>query len=284
MSSRRKAAAAPRDKAAKGAPGAPKESKAPRGPIVTPQALGIVFALAALVMVGVMLSKNKKSTEELSNITNQISAQNTLIATYQKKGNKKEEANSLNNALKQKLSTLDYLFLDNQDSLVPFFETTFFPLLDGSALRPTQDSKITVTAYTFQINMAMRPFDTLPNSTFFDDAADSFKIQYVPEQNGQPIEAPIDSRPSAFLEPYDITIEGFQGTYNDVKRFIKSAQQARTKDTLITVHCVKNDEGKNGGVFRTTSQWKIAMTVYFMNSEQPATGDAPPAPPGSRSC
>jgi hypothetical protein len=284
VSSRRKPPAAPRGKAAKPAPGAPKESKALRGPIVTPQALGIVFALAALIMLGVLINNNNKSNAELANLANQISSQNTLITTYETKGKKKDEAKALRNALTKKLSTLDYLFLDDQNSLVPFFEQTLIPLIDGSSLTPTEDSVIEVTVYTFQINMAMRPFDTLPNSSFFDDAANVFKIQYVPEQNGQPIETPLDTRPQVFLEPYDITFEGWAGTYNDVKRFIKSAQQARTKDTLITVHCVKNDEGKNTGILRTESQWKIQMTVYFMNSEQPATGDAPPAPPGSRSC
>lgn len=268
----------------KGAPGKDKESKAVKGPVVTPQALGIVFGLILVIGIPVFYSNViKKQQDEIAAIRANISTQQGLVQTYQKKGAKKNEADKLNKALKQKLSTLDYLFLEDQSSVLPFYETTFFPLLNGSNLRPTADSKITVTPYTFRINMAMRPYETLPGSALFENADDVFGIAYIPEQNGNPWEEPIDTRPGVFLEPYDIRMEGFAGTFADVKRFIESLQD-KSNDKLITVHCLKNDEGKNSGGFRTSTQWEIAMTVYFINPEMAASGDAPPSPPGANSC
>ncbi len=278
MSSRRKAPPAGK------APGAPKESKAIKGPIITPQALGIVFAIAALIILGVMISNNNKANAEIASIGQQIKSEEANITTYTTKGKKKDEADKLNKALKTKLNSLDYLFLDDDSSLVPFWEQTLLPLIDQD-MQPTGESKIFADTHTFQINMAMRPFDTLPTGRFFDNSADVFKIHYEPEQNGQPIETPIDTRPTKFLEPYSVRLEGFRGSYTDVKNFVKHLQMARQKDTLIVVHCLRSDESKNNvGAFQADTEWKIQLTVYFMNSERPAEGDAPPAAPGSKSC
>lgn len=261
-----------------------KESKAVKGPVVTPQALGIVFGLILVIGIPVFYSNViKKQQDEIAGLRGQIASKVSEIDTYRKKGAKKDEADQLNKALKEKLSTLDYLFLEDQTSLVPFFEQVFFPLLQGSNLLPTEDSVIKVSDYTFRVNMAMRPFETMPNSALFDNAADAFSIAYDPEVNGVPWEVPLDTRPAAFMEPYHITLEGYQGTYNDVKRFVEELQK-KSIEKLITVHCLKNDESKNSGGFRTNTQWKMVITVYFMNPEKPATGDEPPSKPGSQSC
>jgi hypothetical protein len=281
MSSRPNKAAA-----AKGKPGGAdkKESKALKGPIITPQALGILFGLILVIGIPVFYSNViKKQQEEIASIKSQIAAKESEISTYRKKGAKRDEADRLNNALKQKLSTLDYLFLEDQLSLVPFYEQTFLPLLTNSNLQFTEDSKLEAPAYTFRVNMAMRPFETIPGSVLFEDPAALFKIAYEPEQGGVPVEVPLDTRPSAFLEPYDIKLSGMAGTYNDVKNFIKDVQ-SRNNDKLITVHCVKNVKDKNAYGFRTQTQWTLQFTVYFMNPEQAASGDSPPGAPGSKSC
>jgi hypothetical protein len=80
-----------------------------------------------------------------------------------------------------------------------------------------------------------------------------------------------------------MTFEEFQGTYEDVLKFVERIQTT-TQDQLITVHCLKNDDGANAGLYRTTTEWTIAITVYFMNPEKSASGENPPAPPGSKTC
>lgn len=262
-----------------------KEKKAVQGPVVTPQALGILFGLVLVIGIPVFISNFiKKEQDAIAGIKSQIASKESEISTYRKKGGKKDEADRLNKALKEKLSTLDYLFLEDQASLVPFYDTTFFPLLNGSNLEAGAEAKLTVTEYTFRINMAMKPFDTLPSSGFFEDAASIFKTAYEPEQGGVPIEVPLDTRPTAFLQPYDIKLEGFRGTYTDVKRYVASLQ-SKSNDKLITVHCIKSaSKDKRSGTFRTEHEWTIHMTVYFINPEQPANGDAPPSPPGSKTC
>lgn len=274
---------APKGKGQAGAGKKDKESKAVKGPIITPQVLGVLFGIAIIVMVAMMMSQTNKAKDAIAAVKGQIAQKETEISTYRKKGSKKDEADKLNKALKAKLSSLDYLFLEDQTSLMPFYQQTFFPILDGSNLRPTDDTKILVTPYTFRLNMAMRPFETLPGSAFFDDSAKAFKIEYVPEANGIPNEEPLDTRPTHFLEPYDIRIEGFRGTYADVKRYVKALQE-QSPDTLFTVHCIKNDDGKVYGGIRTTTLWTVSMTIYFINPEQAASGDAPPSPPGAKTC
>jgi hypothetical protein len=127
------------------------------------------------------------------------------------------------------------------------------------------------------------PFNTLPTTQFFKNPYDVFKIQYLSEVNGQPPPV-LDTRPANFLTPYTVEIMGWRGNYSDVKDFIHKLQ-SETNDKLITVHCFKNDDNKNGGEgFRTTTEWDIKTTVYFMNPEKPATGDEPPMKPGGQSC
>ena len=98
-----------------------------------------------------------------------------------------------------------------------------------------------------------------------------------------PIEEPLDTRPTAFLEPYPITLKDFRGTYEDCKKFVEDLQTAKD-DVLITVHCLKNEDGDNEYGYRTVAYWTMRLTVYFMNPEAPASGDRPPEPPGSQSC
>jgi hypothetical protein len=275
--------AAPKGKGQPAAGKKDKESKAVKGPIITPQILGVLFGIIAIVVLALMMDNTKKQRDAIAAVQGQIAQKDTEIKTYKAKAAKKDEADKLNKALKAKLSSLDYLFMEDQTSLMPFYEGTFFPILDGSNLVPGEDAKITVSQYVFRINMAMRPFETLPGSAFFDDSAKAFQIEYVPENNGVPNEEPLDTRPTHFLEPYDIKLEGFVGTFNDVKRFVKALQE-QSPDKLFSVHCLKNDDGKVIGGIRTRTPWTVSMTVYFINPEQAATGDAPPSPPGSKSC
>jgi len=132
--------------------------------------------------------------------------------------------------------------------------------------------------------MAMSPFRTLPRSQFFENAETLFPIHYVGEKNGVPIETAVDTRPGVFLEPYHITLEKWYGTYEDCASFIEDAQQSELQDIMMTVHCLKNDEGDNFGIWRTVTAWDIVLTVYFMNPERTASGDEPPSPPGSETC
>jgi len=264
--------------------GPPPERKATAGPMITPQVLaiafGIILVIAAVVYYQMVIAK---FNNEMNETNNAIAAKNQQIATYEKKIDKLPEATSVNAALREKLNMIDYLFLYNQDSVLPFFEDTLFPIIESSRLSRTDSTVIEVDEYRFQINMAMEPFNTLPSSMWFDDAADLFPIEYSGEKNGVPVTTPLDTRPGAFLEPYNITMVDFRGTYEDVKGFIEDLQQAKD-DILITVHCLRNDEGSNAGLFRTSTNWTMALTVYFMNPEASAQGDTPPDPPGSHSC
>ena len=252
--------------------------------MITPQVLaiafGIILVIAAVVYYQMVIAK---FNNEMNETNNAIAAKNQQIATYEKKIDKLPEATSVNAALREKLNMIDYLFLYNQDSVLPFFEDTLFPIIESSRLSRTDSTVIEVDEYRFQINMAMEPFNTLPSSMWFDDAADLFPIEYSGEKNGVPVTTPLDTRPGAFLEPYNITMVDFRGTYEDVKGFIEDLQQAKD-DILITVHCLRNDEGSNAGLFRTSTNWTMALTVYFMNPEATAQGDSPPDPPGSHSC
>jgi hypothetical protein len=242
-----------------------------------------VFVVVAVIGAIVFYSQViKAGQDKLAQINNDYNSSQTNIQTYRKKGGKLKEAVALNAALKDKLSSLDYLFLADQSSVIPYYEDVLLRLLDASDLTINSDSKLVTDPYTFQINMLSTPFNTLPNTSLFSSIYNLFKIDYLSEVNGTPPPV-LDTRPSEFLTPYTVTIENVGGTYNDMKRFIASLQ-SKTNDTLITVHCFKNDDSKNAGVFRTSTQWKITTTVYFMNPEKPANGDEPPMKPGEKSC
>lgn len=266
-------------------PGPPPERKAAVGPVITPQVLAIAFGI--ILVVGVIVFYQMVIVEfnrELTETETAINATNTRIATYEKKIDKLEQATEVNRSLREKLNLIDYLFLYNQDSVLPFFEDTLFPIIESSRMTLVRDtSAIEVEEYTFNINMAMQPFETLPRTIWFEDAADLFPIFYQGEKNGQPIETPLNTQPSAFLEPYGINLIDFYGTYEDVQDFIEDLQTAKD-DILITVHCLKNDAGENAGMYRTSTAWTIALTVYFMNPEASAQGENPPDPPGSHTC
>jgi len=283
MSSTRKPAA-PGGKAQRKPGAPPPERKAMKGPVVTPQALGIVFFI--ILVIGAIVYYNSvvvKFNEKMSALEAQANQTQSQIQTYEKKQAMLDEAKSVNSALREKLNTLDYLFLFSQDSIVPFFEDTLIPMIFASRLRATGDSILEVPEYTFKINMAMSPFNTLPSSNLFENAQDLFKLEYEGEVNGQAPEGPINTQPSDFLTPYSIKLIKFAGTYEDMQHFIEDIQTKRN-DVLITIHCFKNDSGSSYGLYRTVTAWDVAMTVYFMNPEATASGDNPPEPPGARTC
>lgn len=264
--------------------GPPPERKATAGPVITPQVLAIAFGIILVIGLVVYYQMVIASfNKQLSDTEAQKAATRQRINTYELKKSKLDEARSVNVALREKLNLIDYLFLYNQDSVLPFFETTLFPIILGSRLTPIDSTLIDSKPYTFQINMAMAPFNTLPRSLWFEDAPGKFPIEYHGEKGGVPTDAPLNTQPTTFLVPYDITMIDWVGTYEDVKDFIEDVQTAKD-DILITVHCLKNDGGENFGVFRTYTPWTIAMTVYFMNPEESAQGDNPPALPGATSC
>jgi len=262
--------------------GPPPEKRKPAGPVVTPQVLAIILGIILVVALIVYYqSVVVKFNNEKQQLASRIAQSQQNIRTYQTKGAKLDEARDVNLALREKLNTLDYLFLQDQSSVIPFFENTLFPMLDSSRLRPgtieLEDS------YTFYINTAMSPMQTLPSSVFFENAGETFKVHYEGEKSGVPVESPLDTRPSTFIEPFTMTFKDFRGTYEDARKFVERIQKAR-QETLMTVLCLKNDDSKNAGVFRTATDWTISVTVYFMNPEKSASGDTPPAPPGSKTC
>jgi hypothetical protein len=224
-----------------------------------------------------------KYNKELANVEASKAATEQRIRTYELKKSKLDQATSVNHALREKLNLIDYLFLYNQDSVLPFFEDTLFKHIQASRLIATADSVIEVDTYRFKINMAMNPFNTLPRSAWFEDAPGIFPLDYEGERNGVIVDTPLNTQPTSFLAEYNIKMIDFLGTYEDVQDFIETLQTAKD-DILITVHCFKNNESDNFGIFRTQTTWTIAMTVYFMNPEESAQGDNPPAPPGATSC
>jgi hypothetical protein len=240
----------------------------------------VILIIAAVAYVQMVIKTN---TEKQQAATSRISAADANIKTYKTKGAKLEIADKLNVTVKEKLKDTAYMFLTDQNSVIPFWQETFVPVLDSSQLSVGEDSKIKVDKYTFQINMAMSPFSTLPSSRLFDDIANLFPIHYEPEQGGVPVEEPLATMKPDFLTPYNITLEGFIGTYEDVQRFVRTLQVRQDK-TLFTVHCFKNKEDKNAYGFRTSSEWTIKLTVYFINPEAGASGDTPPGLPGANSC
>lgn len=265
-------------------PGPPPERKAAAGPVITPQVLAIVFGIILVIglivyyqMVVANFNKQLSDTESAKAATQQ------RIKTYQLKQSKLDEARQVNVALREKLNLIDYLFLFNQDSVMPFYENTLLPIISGSRLTTKDSTVIEADPYTFQMNMAMAPFNTLPHSLWFEDVLTSFPIEYHGEKGGVPTDSPLNTQPTSFLTPYNITMVDWVGTYEDVKDFIEHLQTARD-DILVTVHCLKNDSSDNYGVFRTYTPWTIALTVYFMNPEETAQGDNPPALPGASSC
>lgn len=265
-----------------GKPGKP-ERKAPSGPVITPQVLGIVFGI--ILVIGLVVyyqSVVVKFNSDIAALENEKNSLSQKKRTYETKRDKLDQARNLNLALREKLSLIDYLFLYNQDSILPFFEDTMFPIIEGGTLMIGSDSVIEMEPFVFQINMAMQPFATLPRSRLFEDAVSLFPVEYHGEKNGVPTDTVLNTQPPTFLEPYHIDLVDFEGTYEDVKRFIEDVQTAED-DILITVHCLKSD-GDPWGLFRSYSKWTIKMTVYFMNPEESANGDNPPAPPGSQTC
>ena len=266
-----------------GAPG-PERKAAPKGPVVTPQALGIVFFLILVVaVIAFWQMVVVKFSNQMNAVTSTITQTQAQIQTYKSKGDALPEARELDTTIRTKLRTLDYLFLQNQDSVVPFFEDILLPLINTSKLRVGSDTKLEVDKYTFKINMAMDPFNTLPASRLFENAPDLFGIEYQPERDGVPEDKIINTDPPTFLFPYTIKMIKFVGTYEDVKKFIDDVQTRRNA-VLITVHCFKNNKSDNYGLYRTMTTWDLTMTVYFMNPDAAATGDSPPDPPGAKTC
>jgi hypothetical protein len=244
--------------------------------------LGIAFFI--ILIIGLVLFRQEvmvKFQQKHAELESAKITAETNIKTYAKKKDKLTAATDLNLALRDKLSQLGYLFLLDQESLIPFLETRLFPLIDSSPLGQG-GGVIEADVYTFEINQLMNPFTTLPTH-YFKDPSKVFPIKYFSEQNGKAPPGPRKTQPTTFLKSYMIKMSEFTGTYEEVKKFIKSVQQAK-QGQLITIHCVMNDKGKNQRYYRTRSQWTIVMTVYFMNPEAAAVGDDPPDKPGSRTC
>ncbi len=267
----------------KPAGGPPPERKSAPGPVITPQVLGVVFGLILIIGVIVYITQVvQKSNQKIQALDSQITQFQTQKQTYEKKKAKLEIARKLNTTVREKLQTVTYMFMTDQSSMVPFWEDQFLPILLRSPLSQSI-GKIEVEDYTYHINMAMQPFNTLPPGAFFDAAVENFPIVYEGEQNGVPEDTPLDTRPPDFLTPYTITLSEWRGTYEDVQKFVKELQ-TKTNKYLYTVHCFANDDSTNAAFFRTTTEWTIVITVYFINPEASASGDDPPSPPGSESC
>jgi hypothetical protein len=268
----------------KPAAGPPPERKAAAGPVLTPQVL-LVICLLILIIGAVFYSTQivKKSNDALAALDSRINQAKTQKDTYTKKKKKLEIARKLNTTVREKLQTVTYMFLTDQDSMIPFWEDDFFPVLSSSQLFGSGEAQFKVKEYAFNINMAMKPFNTLPPNRFFEDAANVFPIQYHGEQNGVPEDTPLDTRPKDFLTPYTIKMEKFRGTYKDVRDFVETLQR-KTNKVFYTVHCFANDESKNVPLYRTSTEWTITITVHFINPEASASGDEPPTPPGAESC
>ncbi len=268
----------------------PPEQSAPKQPLITPQVLGVVFLILIIAFAVWTNSHKNKLNNEIARLENSKTTLQAQIDTYIKKGGKLETAKRVKHALNEKLGTLDYLFLQTQDDMIPFWEDTFAPLvLQSGYLQRTADSAITVDDYSYNINMAMTPFETIPAGGIpIEDKPSRFPLVYLPESNGNPITTPIDSRQSSFLHPYNITLEGWYGTYEDVMRFTRSIQQGTSRkmtDKLFTIHCIATDgDPDNSSIIRRAQTWTIRMTVYFINPEKAASGDTPPDPPGAYSC
>ncbi|MCB1185988.1 hypothetical protein KDL29_02380 [bacterium] len=267
----------------------PPEQNAPKQPLLTPQVLGVVFLVLIIVAAVFVNSHKNKLTNEIAGLEGKKNNLQTQIDTYRKKGAKLETAKRVKLALNQKLGTLDYLFLQNQDDVIPFWEDTFSPLvLQSGYLQITGESKILVDQYEYSINMAMTPFETIPRGNLIENGPDIFPIIYYPESNGNPVTEVLKTGQSSFLTPYNITLEKFGGTYEDVMRFVRSIQQGTSRkmtDKLFTIHCIKTDgDPDNSSFIRRGQTWTIRMTVYFINPEKAASGDAPPDPPGAYSC
>jgi hypothetical protein len=265
---------------AKPGPAPERKGGGAKGPIITPQVLGIALFLILIIAISVywksvVVSSNTKMQE----LSSQIASSNANIATYNKKIARLAGAKEVDVALRAKLGKLDHLFLSDQTSLMPFFEHDLLPILDSSRL---QGWVVKVQEFTYEINMAMSPFDTLPTH-FIKDPRSVFKMKYIGEANGKAPDGPRDTRPTTFLKPYTITVEECTGTYEEMQDFIKHLQQ-NNKIKLVTIHCVKNDEGKNVRYFRTSSTWKMMATIYFMNPDAAAVGNDPPEAPGSKTC
>jgi hypothetical protein len=223
----------------------------------------------------------KESTDTQDQLRGQINQKESQIQTFKKKGERLQDAIDLNTALREKLNMLDYLFLQDQGSIIPFYENTLLPLIESSTLRMGIIEPL--DTYEFKINMAMSPFNTIPAVGGIEDPEGLFTITYEPEQNGTPTEEPVRTAPRSFLTPYSLKLTEFSGTYEDAMKFVRKLQTDRNA-RLITVHCIKNDEGNNVGIYRTNTTWDMVITVYFMNAEESASGDNPPAPPGAHSC
>lgn len=267
-----------------GRPGPAPERKAAAGPVVTPQVLGVIYLVIIIIGVAIyMTNVVKKSADTKQQLEGAINTANHNRDIYTAKKKMLPVAQELNKTVRTKLEDVQYMFLSDQTSMIPFWEDDFFPLLERSGLGIGEDTKIMVEDYTFHLNMAMKPFDTLPPSTLFESSTDVFPIQYHGEENGKPTDVPIDTRPPAFLLQYNISLEGFIGTYKQVKDFVEDLQLNKER-TFYTVHCMANSKDKNVYTFRTSSEWVIDITVYFCNPEAGASGDQPPALPGASSC
>ncbi|MCB1217690.1 hypothetical protein KDL44_09860 [bacterium] len=268
----------------------PPEQNAPKQPLLTPQVLGVVFLILIIVAAAYVISHKNKLNNEIASLESKKNTLQTQIDTYRKKGAKLETAKQVKHALSEKLGTLDYLFLQTQDDVIPFWEDTFAPLvLQSGYLGIGGDSTITVDSFEYNINMAMTPFETIPAGGIpIEDKPDRFPLIYIPESNGNPVTEVLKTGQPAFLTPYNITLEKFNGTYEDVMRFTRSIQQGTSRkmtDKLFTIHCIKTDgDPDNSSIIRRSHFWTIRMTVYFINPEKAATGDTPPDPPGAYSC
>src|SRR5688572_29885284 len=116
MSSQRKGRAA----------GPPPERKAPAGPVLTPQVLMVIYFVLIAVAVGVYIKTVVQANNEAqAAAASRVQAAEANIATYKKKGAKLEVAQHLNVTVKKKLKDTAYMFLTDQNSVIPFWEEVF---------------------------------------------------------------------------------------------------------------------------------------------------------------
>lgn len=267
-----------------GRPGPAPERKAAAGPVVTPQVLGVIYLVIIIIGVAVYWTNVvKKSADDKIALESAINTANKNHDVYQAKKTMLPVAQELNKTVRQKLEEVQYMFLSDQTSMVPFWLDDFYPLLEKSGLGSGENTKFKVDKYTFHMNMAMAPFETLPASNFFEDPVAAFPVEYHGEKDGKPTDVPMDTRPGSFLFAYNIEMQNFVGTYKQVHDFIEDLQKNKDRK-FYTVHCMANKKDKNVYSYRTITEWTISFTVYFCNPEASASGDAPPALPGASKC
>ncbi|MEP0813806.1 MAG: hypothetical protein HRF49_03960 [bacterium] len=267
---------------AKGKPEAPIKQ-----PIFTPQNMVILFGVLAVVFFLVFFKGfYQTKVKEIATLDDEITKQQELNATYQRKAAKLAEAEYIKEVMDEKLESVQFKFFKNQDDILEFFKTVLFDLLVRSNIDP----------YTIELDFDYEfvmpwyiddPIETMPDWIDPDKVAELFSWKYISKPEGQdPSKKPEGGDaigvPDTFIKPLPITIKKIRTTYEGMKRLIENMQ--RGKGYLYTVHCFKNDSGENSGLLRVFTDFEMEITIYLMNPNQNATGDTPEGMPGAETC